>query len=126
MKVAKEEVVGLITALERFVEEDEEQEMRDYAAKASRAVDALTEVPGLNVTLEHDEDDYLIPTAVLRFGKDWRGPPRNQIAVALQRGDPPIYLHQLGDPDELAVDPLNLEDYELDILVRRLREELLR
>ena len=126
MKVAKEEVVGLVTALERFVEEDEEQEMQEYASKARRAVDALAEVPGLEVTYEHDEYDYLIPTAVLRFGRDWRGPSRNEVAAALQAGDPPVILHQLGDPDELAVDPLNLRDDELEIVVRRLREELLR
>ena len=126
MKVAKEEVVGLITALQLFMEEDEEQEMRDYAAKARQAVDALAEVPGLEVTFEHDEYDYLIPTAVLRFGKDWRGPPRDRVAEAMQQGDPPIYLHRLGDPDELAVDPLNLRDDEVHTVVRRLREELLR
>ena len=126
MKVAKEEVVGLVTALERFVEEDEEQEMREYAAKARRAVDALTEVPGLEVTFEHDERDYLIPTAVLRFGREWRGPSRNEVAKALQTGDPPVFLHQLGNPDELAVDPLNLRDDEVEIVVRRLREELLK
>lgn len=126
MKVAKEEIVGLITALERFVEEDEEQEMRDYAAKARQVVDALAEVPGLEVTLEHDELDYLIPTAVMRFGKDWRGPSRDYIAQAMQRGDPPIYLFQLGEPDELGVDPINLRDDEVQTVVRRLREELLR
>lgn len=125
MKVAKEEVVGLITALERFVEEDEEQEMRDYAAIAQRAVDAFAEMPGLEVGLEHDRHDYLIPTAVMRFTAQWRGPSRDQVAQAMQKGNPPIYLHQLGNPDELAVDPLNLLDEEVQIVVRRLREELL-
>ena len=126
MKVAKEEVVGLVTALERFVEEDEEQEMREYAVKAGKVVDALAEVPGLEITLEHDELDYLIPTAVMGFGRNWRGRSRNEVANAMQTGDPPIFLHQLGNPDELAVDPLNLRDDELETVVRRLREELLK
>jgi L-seryl-tRNA(Ser) seleniumtransferase len=126
MKVAKEEIVGLVTALERFVEEDEEQEMREYAALAQPVVDALSEVPGLEVSLKHNELDYLIPTAVMRFGKDWRGPSRDQIAQAMQLGDPPIHLHQLGEPDELAVDPLNLREDEVEVIISRLREELLR
>ncbi|HIN06299.1 MAG TPA: aminotransferase class V-fold PLP-dependent enzyme [Dehalococcoidia bacterium] len=126
MKVSKEEIVGLITALERFVEEDEEQEMADYRGKAQHVVDALAEVPGLEISLEHDDFDYLIPTAVMRFGRDWRGPPRDQIAQAMEKGTPPIYLHQMGEPDELAVDPLNLLDDEVEIVIRRLREELLR
>lgn len=126
MKVAKEEVVGLVTALSMFVEEDEEAEMRAYRTLVQRVVDALSEVPGLKITLEHDEHDYLIPHALLRFGRDWRGPSRDEIARALEEGEPAIYLHQLGQPDELAVDPLNLTEEETSTVVRRLREELTR
>jgi hypothetical protein len=32
----------------------------------------------------------------------------------------------LGNPDELAVDPLNLEEDEAHMVINRLREELLR
>ena len=126
MKVAKEEIVGVLTALELFVKEDEEAEMRRYGSMAQRVVDALVEVPGLRISVEYDDFDYLIPHAVMRFGKDWRGPSRNQVAEALVKGDPPIYLHQLGDSDELAVSPFSLQDDELEIVARRLREELLR
>ena len=126
MKVAKEEVVGLVTALTMFLEEDEEAEMLAYRTLAERVVDALSEVPGLKITLEHDDYDYLIPHALLRFGPDWRGPSRNEIARAMEEGEPAIYLHQLGQPDELAVDPLNLTEEETSTVVRRLREELSR
>jgi L-seryl-tRNA(Ser) seleniumtransferase len=125
MKVAKEEIVGLVTALELFVEEDEEAEMGRYGSIAQRVVDALAEVPGLEITFEHDDFDYLIPHAVMRFRKGWRGPSRDRVVAAMERGDPPIYLHQLGNPDELAVDLLNLLDNEVEIVLRRLREELL-
>ena len=124
MKVAKEEIVGLVTALEAFVQEDEAAEMASYQALAQRVVDAMTETPGLDVSLEHDGIDYLIPTAVLRFGKGWQGPPPPQVAAAMEQGDPPIYLHQLGPPDQLGVDPLNLTEGETDTIIRRLRETL--
>ena len=126
MKVAKEEVVGLVTALRMFVEEDEDAEMRAYRTLVQRIVDALSEVPGLKITLEHDENDYLIPHALLHFGPDWRGPSRNEIAKAMEEGEPAIYLHQLGQPDELAVDPLNLTEEETSTVIRRLREALSR
>jgi L-seryl-tRNA(Ser) seleniumtransferase len=125
MKVAKEEVVGLITALELFVEEDEEAEMGHYCGIAQQVVDALAEVPGLDIALEHDTIDYLIPTAVMRFTDDWRGPTRDHVATALEKGEPPVYLHKLGNPDELAVDPLNLLEDEVKTVISRLREELL-
>ncbi|MXZ92175.1 MAG: aminotransferase class V-fold PLP-dependent enzyme [Chloroflexi bacterium] len=124
MKVAKEEVVGLVTALAMFVDEDEEAEMAYYHRLAQRVVDSLAKVPNLNITLEHDGIDYLIPNAVLRLGGGWPGPSAAQVAAALQQGDPPIYLQQLRAPDELMVDPLNLTEGETDEVIRRLRQAL--
>ena len=125
MKVAKEEIVGLLRAIQIFMNEDEDAEMARYRRMAQQVVDALTEAPGLRVTLEHDEHNYLIPHAVMRFTKEWRGPSRNEVYQAMIDGDPPVYLHDIFDPDELAVDPFNLDDEELGIVIRRLGEELL-
>ena len=125
MKVAKEEIVGLLRAIQIFMNEDEDAEMARYRRMAQRVVDALAEAPGLRVTLEYDEHNYLIPHAVMRFTKEWRGPSRNAVYQAMIDGDPPVYLHDIFDPDELAVDPFNLDDEELGIVIRRLGEELL-
>ena len=126
MKVAKEEIVGLLRAIQIFMNEDEDAEMARYRRMAQQVVDALAEAPGLRVTLEHDEHNYLIPHAVMRFTEEWRGPSRNEVYQAMIDGDPPVYLHDIFDPDELAVDPFNLDDEELGIVIRRLGEELLR
>lgn len=125
MKVAKEEIVGLLRAIQLFMNEDEDAETARYRRMAQQVVDALAEAPGLRVTLEHDEHNYLIPHAVMRFTKEWRGPSRNEVYQAMIDGDPPVYLHDIFDPDELAVDPFNLDDEELGIVIRRLGEELL-
>ncbi len=126
MKVAKEEIIGLVASLAAFVEEDEADEMAAYRSMAQKAVDALVELPGLRVTLEHDGINYLIPHAVIRFTEEWRGPSRESIAAAMEQGSPQIHLHQLGGPQELAVDPLNLTEEETEVVIRRLREELTR
>ena len=125
MKVAKEEIVGLLRAIQIFMNEDEDAETARYRRMAQQVVDALAEAPGLRVTLEHDEHNYLIPHAVMRFTKEWRGPSRNEVYQVMIDGDPPVYLHDIFDPDELAVDPFNLDDEELGIVIRRLGEELL-
>ena len=126
LKVAKEEVLGLVTALTMFLDEDEEAEMRAYRALAEQVVDALSEMPGLKISLEHDEFDYLIPHAVIKFSPDWHGPSRNEIVKALETGETQIILHQLGQPDEKAVDPLNLTEEETATVISRLVEELTR
>ena len=126
LKVAKEEIVGLITALQVFVQEDEEAETRRYLEMSRSIVDAIIEVPGLEVGVRHDEHTYLVPTALMTFTKDWSGRTRDEIFESMAAGDPPIVLHTLGNPDELAVDPINLDSDELHTVIRRLREELLR
>ena len=124
MKVAKEEVIGLVASLAAFVEEDEEAETAQYRSMMQQVVDALVEIPGLHVSLQHDRFNYLIPCAVIRFTDEWRGPSRHAIAAAMEQGAPEIHLHQLGGPHELAVDPLNLTEEEVEIVIRRLSEEL--
>ena len=90
-----------------------------------QVVDALIEFPGLDVSIRHDEFDYLTPLAVIRFTRDWRGPDRAQVNADMASGDPPIYLHDIHNPDELGVDPFNLDDHELETVIQRLRETLL-
>jgi len=124
-KVAKEEVIGLIRSLQIFVSEDEEAETRHYRRMCQEVVDAFIEIPGLDVSLEYDEYDYLIPHAVINFTKGWHGPSPSQVYETLVGGDPPVYLHNLGNPENLAVDPLNLSQNELEITIHRLREVLL-
>ena len=125
MKVAKEEIIGLVEALQIFAEEDEDAENRQVAAMCQQVVDALIEAPGLEVSVKHDEFDYLTPVAVMRFTRDWRGPSRDEVDAALAAGDPPVYLHNIHNPDELGVDPFNLDERELETLITRLRETLL-
>lgn len=122
MKVSKENIVGLVEAVRIFVDEDEEAETRRYTQMCQQVVDALIEVPGLKATVEHDDHNYLVPHAVLTFTKEWRGPSRDEVFDALVDGDPPIYMSNINNPDELAVDPLNLDDDELETVIRRLRE----
>ena len=125
MKVAKEEIIGLVEALQIFVEEDEDAENRRYTEMSQQVVDALIEAPGLDVSVRHDDWDYLTPIAVMRFTRDWRGPSRDEVDAAMASGEQPVYLHNIHNPDELAVDPFNLDEQELGVVIEKLREVLL-
>ena len=125
MKVSKEEIIGFVTALEIFVGEDEDSEMKRFRAMSQRIVDALIEIPGLQVSIEHDEYDFLIPSAVMKLENSLAGPSKAEFMRALETGDPPIYLQGTFLPDgQIAVDPFNVGDDELEVLIRRLRKEL--
>ena len=126
MKVAKEEIIGLVSALQIFVEEDEDAENERYRQMCQQTVDAFIEMPGLEVSLEHDPFNFLIPHAVMRLTDEWNGRSRDEIWNSLTEGDPAIYMHNIGDPDALVLDPFNLNDEELGIVIQRLHEELLK
>lgn len=124
MKVSKENIIGLVEAVKIFVEEDEEAETKRYNEMCQQLVDAFIEVPGLKTTVEHDDYNFLTPHAVIKFTRDWRGPSASEVFNKLSAGDPPIYLGNISDPDELAVDALNLDDEELQIVINRLHDVL--
>lgn len=125
MKVAKEEIIGLLASLRTFVDEDEEAETRTFQQMCQKAVDALIEIPGITLSIEHDIHDYHVPTAVISFKDTWPGPSRDQVLDVMTTGARPIYLSGLGRPHELAINPINLNEEELETVIRRLREELL-
>jgi L-seryl-tRNA(Ser) seleniumtransferase len=129
-KTSKEEIAGLVVALELFMAEDEKAEMERYRAVCASIVDALTDVPGLRTVVEHDGVNRVIPHAVIYFTPEWIGPSGHAVQVALAQGDPHIYVqqgtHQGGYFDEIAIDPINLQPGDEKILVARLREELTR
>ena len=90
----------------------------------TKVVDALVEIPGLSVIIVHDRYDYLIPMAQVGFTEEWNGASRDTIWEELANGDPAIYLGNIGDPDELLVDPFNLTDPELEVVIERLHNKL--
>jgi L-seryl-tRNA(Ser) seleniumtransferase len=129
-KTSKEEIAGLVVALEHFLAEDEKAEMQRYRDVCAAIVDALAEIPGLRGVVEQDPVNRVIPHAVLYFTPEWVGPSGHAVQVALAQGEPHVYVqqggHQGGYFDEIAVDPINLAPDDVPILIRRLREELTR
>ncbi len=74
-KVSKEEIAGLVAALEAFLDVDEEEEMARYRRDMQVIVDQVAEVPGIEARVGKFGENY-IPHAVIEFGESWRGPGR--------------------------------------------------
>ena len=53
MKVAKEEIIGIVEALRIFLNEDENEQMEKYQKMCEKVLDAFVEVPGLKLSLIH-------------------------------------------------------------------------
>jgi len=122
MKVGKEQIVGLLVALQRFIAADEPAEL----ARQERLLDRVaSEIQRLG----EGRDDF--PTVILRrppvdgripfplLALDFGGPAASDRAAAASRvlegGDPPVYLGELWlDQGHLAVIASTVADYEAD------------
>jgi len=124
MKVCKEEIIGLITALELFEWTDHAAQWKTWCEQSKVIVDALQGIPGLKVCLEDDDPNREGPQAVIYFERFWRGPSPEEVQDALGRGDPAIYIGRGGYRGELWVTPVTLRDGEERVVATRLREEL--
>src|SRR5437867_12358126 len=129
-KTSKEEICGLVVALECFLAEDEKAEMKRYHDVCTTIVEALADIPGLRAVVEQDSVNRVLPHAVVYFTPEWAGPSGHAVQVALAQGEPHIYVqqgaHQGGYFDEIAVDPINLMVGDEVVVAARLREELMR
>ncbi len=124
-KVSKEEIAGILAAVEIFVNEDEEAEFTRYRRQMQMIVDQVIEIPGIEADVVQDYDHY-IPHAVLRFNDQWRGPSKFVIGERMMEAPNRVMiLTFFEDCDEFWVDPLNLEGDELDIVADKLRRVLI-
>ena len=123
MKVSREEIVGLVAAVEAFVAVDEAAEMAQYREQMQMVVDRIADIPGLRAVVEHNFD-HVLPHAVAYLTPAWRGPSRETIHARLLAGTPRIYVSIFGDADVIYVDPLNIQPGELEIVAQRFEEEL--
>ena len=124
-KVSKEEIAGLLAALEAFVEVDEEAETKEYRRQMNYIVDQISEIPGLVAEVKHNYDHY-IPNAVVTFDDSWRGPTPEDIEARLKEGTPRIYAATNQGPSNVMwIDPLNLQEGEVEIVAEKFRNILI-
>ena len=126
MKVCKEEIVGLVRALELFVDADHEVEWAGWRDKANTVIDALRDVPGVSTHLNEGPryPGPTAPTATIVLGESWPGPSARELVEAMLEGDPPVYIGSGPSPDELWVATPTLQDGEEEVVARRLLEVL--
>ena len=124
MKVGKEEIMGLLAAVELYLAQDEaaeltgwEQQMRTVAA----AVDGIDGVTGEVLRKDEGASWDIVPHTQISFA-DSNPMQAADVARALRRGEPAIEvrLNEAG----ILISPMTLEPGEDSIVAERLREVL--
>ena len=125
MKVSKENIIGLVTALQLFTDSDEATEWKGWQSKAEYVAERLTGIDGVRVEIEDDPAERQGPQPVLRFGNGYSGPSIVEIKNHLEAGDPGIFVGGGGGGrEEINIVMVNVQDGEEIIIADRLNEIL--
>jgi len=124
MKVSKEEIVALLTALELFTSGAYDADNAAMRAKLEEIARQLEGLPAACTILESDDGERW-PLLNIDLEEARLDRSAKEISRRLRAGDPPIYVGQ-GKLAEgaLTINPLLLIDDQHREIARRLRAEL--
>lgn len=123
MKVGKEEMMGLLAAVEWSLQQDEDDILGGYEATVRRWLEGLRGLPGVSVERGYPSEAgqpharavvHIGPTAVTT---------RAELVAALWDGDPRIAVGEV-EPDAVALNPQTLEPGEDEIVLQAMRRLL--
>ena len=124
-KVCKEEIAGILAALDLFVRTDHEAVWAEWRSRSAVITSAVEDITGLEVRIEDGDLNRQGPQAVVYFRDGWSGPDSDTIVARLAAREPSIRIGNGGYEDELFINPGTLVDGEEETVARALREELL-
>ena len=97
MKVGKEEIAGLVAAVERYLSVDHEAERRELDARADLVIGVLGEVAGLACETLVPEIANHVPHVVVNWTESELGLTSQEAVARLLEGDPPVAVSRTGE-----------------------------
>ena len=121
LKVGKEEVIGLLTALERFASTDRDDDVATAIDVIEALFQGLSPIDGLEVSRIEDTR-WGWPRLELRLGAANRVGSVVDMSLRLKQGTPPVYLYEQRLTDGvLIVDPANLAKTDVPRVIEAVR-----
>lgn len=125
LKVGKEELVGLIAALEAFVEEDQAALDAEWERRLDVVADELADCEGLSLRREPGGKLMVAPELRVEVHPDAAGVDAVELVGSLRKEDPRIFVGSDELQDDLfAVNPMCLDDEEAAYVAERIRSYL--
>jgi L-seryl-tRNA(Ser) seleniumtransferase len=126
MKVGREEIVGLITALRRFAAGSDEEDLQCWQRRLDPIEQALEGISGIRVS-RHLSHRKPVPSLRIYLESDHAARRAYELVNRLLDGEPSIAVDQsYAEHGRLSINPQGLTAEEAAVVARRLREELTR
>jgi L-seryl-tRNA(Ser) seleniumtransferase len=135
MKVGKEEIVGLVAAVDRFLSQDEEAMQREYQKRAESIAERVKDIPSVETKIFVPPVANHAPHLLITYDQNRINITGQQIAEKLRQGSPRIELNPAtgggpamaglpSGPNTVVVGVWMLQPKEEVVVARRLRETL--
>ncbi len=138
MKVSKEQIVGMVAAVDWLLARTDEDMEAEFRRRALRIADLLADIPTLHSEICVPPVANHVPHLILRYDPARMRIPASQVAEELRNGNPSIELHPATGSERapmgwaglpsgagtIVVGVWTLEPGEEEIVGRRLREAL--
>ena len=121
MKVGKEEIAGLVAAVELYTNKDHNADLKRWEKLVDNLVDELKDTPGVEARhLKASESSRPIPNAVITFDEVKLGLTKANIVSFLVNGEPSIRFGETSNG--IVINPHTLQDGEEKIIAKRIKE----
>ena len=97
-KAAKEDIVGLMVALDLYLQRDHEADLTRWNRQAQWIASELGDFPGVNVSIRYDSEEYITPCVELAIDRVETGVDAHEFVQTLEAGDPRVFLIEWNGP----------------------------
>jgi uncharacterized pyridoxal phosphate-dependent enzyme len=122
MKVGKEEIVAMYTAVERYLRIDHEAEWKDWEARVGTMESAVSSAPGVRTSRFVPEIANHVPHLRIEWDEEALGMTHTDCARELEEGEPSIVCLVSERGKGIALTPYMMMPGEEKIVARRLKE----
>jgi uncharacterized pyridoxal phosphate-dependent enzyme len=122
MKVNKEEMLGLLAAVEVYLQKDHGKEQREFDQRAETIRRAAAAVPGVKAEIFVPEVANHVPHVRISWDQAARPMKAADVVTAMRDGEPSIAIRSEGDT--LVIGVWMMRSGDETIVARRLREVL--
>jgi L-seryl-tRNA(Ser) seleniumtransferase len=120
MKVGKEEIAGMVAAVERYLKLDLDAEYKAIERRADDVIQALAGISGIRATKNVPDIANHVPHVLVEWTAKDRKPGLDDVVRELREGEPPIAIGSLDG--NLLLSVWMMRENEHKIVAKRLKE----
>ena len=127
LKIGKEEIVGLLVALQAYVSRDHAADARRWQKQVSSLNNGVNQIKGLKGTILQEHTGRPVPVVRVDVDSTVAGMTAVEIVTRLEEGEPAICVDDVPVLDGgFLINPFSLQDGELELILGRLEKILKR